>query len=261
MGEGPIGYFYGLELIVFFGHLPFASFFLFAVFMVVNGLPAILIYCALAPERLTPKSTARRGLIVAIPVVLSTIAAYGVEALVERVDAAAPTQALDLDAASSGDAKRRGFVALSGWEQPRYAAGYGFETTSKYGRTTPHSHLFVPLVKEGWTPASPVEYFVHYVNGGTTAGSDTAPPKRVATGEFGGHLPLYIQWQMERKGVKIARSYAVVESVESDGFGHRADPKRRYMILICGLLLTVPAALCVCFFYGMAGRSMRKQSA
>ena len=69
----------------------------------------------LAPDR---QEVARHGmlaLVVAIPLLLSTFAGYGIEAWIEHRDLAAPVNRVDMDGQQSAPVLHDGFIELAGW--------------------------------------------------------------------------------------------------------------------------------------------------
>ena len=67
-------------------------------------------------------------------------------------------------------------------------------------------------------------------------------------------MPYYVVWQLKARQLKIDPSYAVIEYRRIDNH-HLVDTKERYMVLGFGLLWTLPAAIGICIFYAVAGRT------
>jgi hypothetical protein len=249
-GTGLFGYLIGLELIIFFGHtfapLTWLCVFLFGAVHLLGG---IFFIAALAPDRSEPRR-ALSALVLAVPLLCSSLAAYGIEAWAEQRDLATPVRQVDLDIQPFAPALHDGFIELAGWQDQRDAIGYSYTLLGKH-RDIHVSLEFVPVVTKGWTPASPIRYFVSYHG---TLNSISGPPERqIETGKLTRHLPYYVIRQLRKRNLKIDPSYAVIDWRPMDNH-HLIDTKERNWVLGFGLLWSIPAAIGICLFYAFAAR-------
>jgi hypothetical protein len=248
---GPFRYLIGLELIIFFGHtLGLVTTAFVWLFVVTHSLGGIFIIGLCSPDRREIDRNGALAFVVAVPLLLSTLAAYGIEAWMEKRDLAAPVHQVDLDSQQSAPVLHDGFIELAGWEQRRGTVDFSYVVYSKR-HDTHVSIRFVPVVAQGWTPNTPIRYFVRE----TGVANDIPEPsiKTMETGELGGHLPFYVTRQLKARNLKIDPSYAVIEFRQMD-MHHLVDQDTRYWILFCGLFCTGPIAVGTCIFYLMARR-------
>jgi hypothetical protein len=249
-GNGLFGYLIGFELLIFFGHtfdiLNWLCVFLFGAVHLLGG---IFFIAALANDRSEPRP-ALSALLLAVPLLLSSLAAYGIEAWAEQRDLSAPVRQVDLDIQPSAPALHSGFIELAGWEDQRDAIGYSYTLIGKH-KDIDISLGLVPVVEKGWTPASPIRYFARYHG---SVNSYAGPPqKQMETGQLTRHMPYYVLWQLRKRHLKIDPSYAVIDWRQIDNH-HLIDTKERNWVLGFGLLWSLPAAIGICIFYAAAGR-------
>jgi len=234
-GTGLFGYLIGLELTIFFGHtFAFLNFLFVFLFLAAHLLGGIFFMAALADSR-SGSRRALSALLLAVPLLLSSLAAYGIEAWGVQRDQAAPVSKVDLDVQPSAPALHQGLIELAGWRDQRDAIEYSYAVTGKL-HDIEVSLGFVPVVAKGWTPAAPIRYLVRY------HGSLNGWPrkKQTETGKLTRHLPYYVLWQLRARHLKIDPSYAVIEPRQAD---------ERYLVLIFGLLWSLPSAIGICIFY------------
>jgi hypothetical protein len=252
-GTGLFGYLIGFELIIFFGHtfapLTWLCVFLFGAVHLLGG---IFFIAAMA----TPRSEPRRALsaiVLAVPLLLSSFAAYGMEAWSEERDLTAPVRQVDLDAQPSAPALPGGLVEVTGWQDQRDAIEYSYTLLGKHKDI--HVSLgFVPVVPKGWTPEDPIRYFARY-HGTLNRSSEKLVPD-VETGKLTRHLPYYVVRQLRAKHLTIDPSYAVIEWRQMEDH-HVVDTNERYWVLGFGLLWSVPSAIGIFIFYAVADRQQR----
>jgi hypothetical protein len=234
-GTGLFGYLIGLELIIFFGHtFAFLNWLFVFLFGAVHLLGGIFFIAALADSRSEPRR-ALSALLLAAPLLLSSLAAYGIEAWGVQRDQAASVSKVDLDVQPSAPALHDGLIELAGWRDQRDAIEYSYAVSGK-NKDINVSLGFVPVVAKGWTPATPIRYFARY------HGSLNGWPreKQMETGKLTRHLPYYVLRQLRARNLKIDPSYAVIE---------QPHPDQRYLVLGFSLLCTLTAAIGICIFY------------
>jgi hypothetical protein len=248
-GTGLFGYLIGFELIIFFGHtFALLNWLLVFLFGAIHLLGGIFVIAALAGSRYAPRR-ALSAFGLALSLLLSSLAAFGIEAWSEQRDRAASVSQVDLDAQPDTPALHDGFIELAGWRDQRDAIEYSYAVSGKYHDINV-SLGFVPVVAKGWTPATPIRYFARY------HGSLNRWPreKQIEAGKLTRHLPYYVIRQLKARQLKIDPSYAVIEYRRIDNH-HLFDTKQRYMVLGFGLLWSLPAAIGICIFYAAAGRT------
>ena len=249
-GTGLWGHFIGMQLIVFFGHT-FAPLNWLCLFLVgaIHLLGGIFVVGAIAEDRSEPRRLLS-ALMLAVPLVASSLTAYGIEAWSEQRDLDAPVRQVDLDVRSSAPEPRDGLVELQGWADPNDAVGYSYSLPGKL-HDLDMSFSFVPVVPKTWTHDSPVRYFARHH--GEANPSSEPLVQDVESGELTGGLPWYVAWQLKAKHIKIDPSYVVVDWRQMEN--HRlVDQKERYFVLGIGLLWSLPAAIGICIFYAVAPR-------
>lgn len=253
-GTGLFGYLINFELIIFFGHtfswLNWLCVFLFGAAHLLGGIFLLSMFAADRSEFQWSLS----AVLLALPLLLSTLAAYEIEARSEQRDTEAPVSQVNLDVQPSAPVLHSGFIELTGWQDQRDAINYSYAVSGKY-RDLSSSVGFVPVVAKGWTPASPIRYFARFQ--GTVNSIDGPPDKQTETGKLSRHLPYYVARQLRSRNLKIDPDYAVIEWRNIDNH-HVVDTKQRYMVLGFGLLFTLPAAIGACIFYFVAGRQGRQ---
>ena len=247
-GTGLWGHFIGLQLIVFFGHtfapLNWLCVFLFGAIHLLGG---IFLVAAVAEDRSEPHRLLS-ALMLAVPLVASSLTAYGIEAWSEQRDLDAPVRQVDLDARSSAPAPRNGVVELSGWADPNDAVGYSYSLPGKV-HDIDASFSFVPVVPKTWTHESPVRYFAR--QHGEANHSSEPLVQDTESGELTGGLPWYVAWQLKAKHIKIDPSYVVIDWRQMEKH-HLVDQKERDVVLGIGLLWSLPAAIGIFMFYAVA---------
>lgn len=258
LGTGLFRYLISLELIIFFGHtvgfITWAFIFLFVGSHLLGG---VFFIALLAPDRRDVARHPWLAFVVAVPMLLSTLTAYEIEGWFEQRDLTAPVNQVDLDMQKSAPALHDGFIELAGWEERRGAVDYSYVIYGKY-HDQQVSIRYVPVVEKGWTPNSPIRYFVRAT--GVANDIPEPPAKGVETGELTGHLPFYISRQLRARHLKIDSSYSVIEWRQMDEHHHLVDNHTRYWVLFVGLLCTGPTAIGTSIFYFLARRNYLAQS-
>ena len=196
-GTGLFGYLIGFELIIFFGHtfalLNWLFVFLFGAIHLLGG---IFLIAALADSRYEPRR-ALSAFALAVSLLLSSLAAFGIEAWSEQRDRAASVSQVDLDAQPYTPPLHDGFIELAGWRDQRDAIEYSYAVSGKHHDINV-SLGFVPVVAKGWTPATPIRYFARYhgsLNGWPQA-------KQIEAGKLTRHMPYYVVPATEGKTVE-----------------------------------------------------------
>ena len=156
-----------------------------------------------------------------VPFVISLLA-YAYLTAVDASDQKQPIYHLDLAASSSLPAADAKFIEIAGVLQQ----------DSEYSLTEDHSgtkssQRYAPLTDSLWTPDHPVKYFLYLKSEGEsriaighldkkTGRFEVMPPSGPFKSTFGGQLsqnglPDYVKSAFERRGIKIAEPYFVLE--------------------------------------------------
>ncbi len=104
------------------------------------------------------------------------------------------------------------YFKLRGRLAGEYIVGYEEKSTRS---STGSIHVFLPVTAAGWTPDSPVRYFVHYQTYGghrpnLPAAVDSGAEAEV-TGALGSPLPIYANRKLSEMGLKIASPHFVLD--------------------------------------------------
>jgi hypothetical protein len=156
-----------------------------------------------------------------VPFVISLVA-YAYLTAVDANDQTQPIYHLDLAVSSDLPAAGVKFIEIAGVLQQ----------DSEYTLTEDHSgtkssHRYAPLTDGSWTPDRPVKYFMDLKSEGDsriaighldkkTGRFEVMPPSGPFKSTFGGQLsqnglPDYVRSALERRGIKIAERYYVLE--------------------------------------------------
>lgn len=119
----------------------------------------------------------------------------------------APPVRIVLDQLSPLAAVEEHESVLVGKPQRAFRVRYTEELTRRFGKGTSFSHDFVPVTRTDWTPDQPIRFLID------TRGNS---PSDIQNGLLlRGELPVFVEWALKKKGLRIADDVLVL-STDSD---------------------------------------------
>jgi hypothetical protein len=178
----------------------------------------------------------------AVPFLISLVAYFYMTAT-DASDQKQPIYRMDLAATSQVPADAK-FIEIAGVLQQDSE----YDLSEGGSGTTKSSHRYAPLTDPGWTPDRPVEFFLYLKSEGdqritishlnkTTGRLDIMPPRGPYNSTFGGQLsrnglPDYVKSAFERRGIRIAGSYYVLDwKGDLDGPVHSKYSGQMYYLI------------------------------
>jgi hypothetical protein len=191
------------------------------------------------------------------PVVISTVpfaatlVIGGIALMQANEELRQPVYRADLSISTEEIPQAAQFVKLTGILAADYATGY------REGATEYTIHVYVPITGTRWTPAQPIRYVVHHETLTSHATGRPVLPDafRVAgpapfTGQLKTSLPVLVKREWNRKGLKLAPAYRVVDWMELPGdkvpVSGRYEPA--FWIFGVGLFVTLTILFIMMFF-------------
>jgi hypothetical protein len=166
------------------------------------------------------------------------VAAAGLVAIVLPGNDHSPPVRFDLDATPDAAPPAAQRVAVVGTPRTELAAGY--RETRGASATDATEHRFIPLTGGGWTPGTPVRFFLAEVSDEKGARGIVAAPDRDARTRFEGKLRrngmnAIARGAFERNGVRFAEPYWALYNYD--------DQARSLLMFIAVLGLVLPGAV------------------